>query len=123
MRTLILTPTLAVLLGAAAQAEGPTSAKDAPVNPEYLRQHAATRGVREGPAGRAPLLAPKSAPAGSKAAYALDHDVLVDDRAADRGPQVTKAGTEKKPHGLAEFGAQEEMHRHSGYWWSPDGKS
>src|SRR5207237_51549 len=27
-----------------------------------------------------------------------------------------------KTHGLAEFVAQEEMHRHTGYWWSPDAK-
>ena len=39
MRTLILTPTLAVLLSAAAApGEGPAAPKDAAVNPEYLRQ-------------------------------------------------------------------------------------
>src|SRR5215468_5416091 len=45
MRTLILTPALAVLLAAVpAPGEGPTAPRDVPVNPEYLRQHAATRG-------------------------------------------------------------------------------
>ena len=31
-----------------------------------------------------------------------------------------RGGSEKQPHGLAEFVAQEEMHRFTGYWWSPD---
>ena len=35
---------------------------------------------------------------------------------------MTTGGTEKKSHGLAEFVAQEEMDRFSGYWWSPDSK-
>jgi dipeptidyl-peptidase-4 len=229
MRTLILTPMLAVLLSAvAAPGEGPTAVKDAPVNPEYLRQHAATRGfllgrpvkpkftpdnqsvlflrsearaarmrlyefdvatgktkelltpetvlkgaeenlsaeektrrerqrisvggfsdyqlsedgklillplsgklylyqrdngkVRELATGKGTLLDPKFSPDGSKVAYVLDHDVYVYDLATDKETAVTKGGTAKKPHGLAEFVAQEEMHRHSGYWWSPDGK-
>ena len=36
---------------------------------------------------------------------------------------VTSGGTIVKTHGLAEFVAQEEMSRFSGYWWSPDSKS
>jgi dipeptidyl-peptidase 4 len=35
--------------------------------------------------------------------------------------QLTSGGTEMLQHGLAEFVAQEEMHRFTGYWWSPDG--
>ncbi|KAI9014219.1 dipeptidyl peptidase IV [Hyaloraphidium curvatum] len=34
--------------------------------------------------------------------------------------QLTFGGTEAKPNGLAEFVAQEEMHRFTGYWPSPD---
>jgi len=33
---------------------------------------------------------------------------------------VTSGGTETIQHGVAEFVAQEEMHRHEGFWWSPD---
>ena len=36
---------------------------------------------------------------------------------------MTTGGTEKKTHGLAEFVAQEEMGRFTGYWWSPDEQS
>src|SRR5262249_5328711 len=45
------------------------------------------------------------------------------DLAKEKESRVTTGGTEKKPHGLAEFVAQEEMNRFSGYWWSPDSKS
>jgi dipeptidyl-peptidase 4 len=35
---------------------------------------------------------------------------------------VTSGGTAEVSHGLAEFVAQEEMGRFSGYWWSPDAR-
>ena len=73
--------------------------------------------------GKGTLLDPKFSPDGKKIAYVLDYDVCVYDLATDRETRVTTGGTEKKPHGLAEFVAQEEMNRFSGYWWSPDGKS
>lgn len=34
--------------------------------------------------------------------------------------QVTQDGSETVTNGLAEFIAQEEMHRFEGYWWAPD---
>lgn len=34
--------------------------------------------------------------------------------------QLTNEGGDLVSYGLAEFIAQEEMHRYSGYWWSPD---
>jgi dipeptidyl-peptidase-4 len=72
--------------------------------------------------GKGTLLDPKFSPDGKQVAYVLDHDVYVYDLASDKEQRVTTGGTEKKPHGLAEFVAQEEMGRFSGYWWSPDGK-
>ena len=35
---------------------------------------------------------------------------------------MTTGGTETVSHGLAEFVAQEEMNRFSGFWWSPDSR-
>jgi dipeptidyl-peptidase-4 len=35
--------------------------------------------------------------------------------------QLTRGGTDTKPHGVAEFVAQEELDRPRGFWWSPDG--
>jgi dipeptidyl-peptidase-4 len=65
---------------------------------------------------------PKWSPDGSKVAYVRGYDVYVYDLAAGKESAVTTGGTAARTHGLAEFVAQEEMGRHSGYWWSPDGK-
>src|SRR5262249_12321792 len=69
------------------------------------------------------VIDPKFAPDGAAGSYGRDHDVFVYDRAKGEERRVTTGGSEKKPHGLAEFVAQEEMHRFSGYWWSPDSRS
>jgi dipeptidyl-peptidase-4 len=78
--------------------------------------------VRELKTGPGTLLDPKFAPDGRSVAYVRDHDVYVYDLASDRERRLTTGGSEKKTHGLAEFVAQEEMGRFSGYWWSPDSK-
>jgi dipeptidyl-peptidase 4 len=68
-------------------------------------------------------LDPKFSPDGRAVSYVRDHDVFLYDLARGVERRVTIGGSEKKPHGLAEFIAQEEMHRFSGYWWSPDAGS
>ena len=65
---------------------------------------------------------PKWSPDGKKVAYVRGFDVYVIDLATNTESAVTKGGTITKTHGLAEFVAQEEMSRFTGYWWSPDGK-
>ncbi len=65
---------------------------------------------------------PKWSPDGKKVAYVRGFDVYVYDLAIEKETPVTKGGTALKTHGLAEFVAQEEMGRFTGYWWSPDGK-
>src|SRR5262249_8848787 len=79
-----------------------------------------TRDVRELDAGNGTILDPKFAPDGKSIGYVLDQDVWVYDLGTNKAHQVTTGGTEKVTHGLAEFVAQEEMRRYSGYWWSPD---
>jgi dipeptidyl-peptidase 4 len=78
--------------------------------------------VRELETGPGTILDAKFSPDGSMVAYVRDHDVHAYDLAKGKAFAVTKGGTEKKTHGLAEFVAQEEMGRYSGYWWSPDSK-
>ena len=78
--------------------------------------------VRELPAGPGTVLDPRFAPDGKSVAYVRDHDLYVLDLATRKEHRVTTGGTEQKTHGLAEFVAQEEMGRFSGYWWSPDAK-
>jgi dipeptidyl-peptidase-4 len=66
---------------------------------------------------------PKWSPDGTKVAYVRGFDVYAYDLATEKESPVTTGGTAEKTHGLAEFVAQEEMHRDSGFWWSPDGTS
>ena len=68
------------------------------------------------------IIDPKFSPDGKIVAYVRDYDVYVYDLAAQRERPVTTGGKELVTHGLAEFVAQEEMNRFSGYWWSSDSK-
>ncbi len=68
------------------------------------------------------ILDPKWSPDGKKVSYVRGFDVYVIDVATNTESAVTKGGTALKPHGIAEFVAQEEMARFTGYWWSPDSK-
>jgi dipeptidyl-peptidase-4 len=78
--------------------------------------------VRELPAAGA-VLDPRPDPSGQQVAYVSGgalHVVNVDGSGAQvlvepDGPEVS--------WGLAEFVAAEEMDRHRGYWWAPDGQS
>jgi dipeptidyl-peptidase-4 len=70
--------------------------------------------------GPGTLLDPRFSPDATKVAYVRDHDIYVLDLATQKENRVTTGGTEAVSHGLAEFIAQEEMGRFSGYWWSPD---
>ncbi len=72
-------------------------------------------------AGEGPM-DPKLSPDGRQVSYVRDHDVFAVELATGRERRVTRGGTEEVPHGLAEFVAQEEMGRFTGYWWSPDSK-
>lgn len=70
------------------------------------------------PAGT--IIDPKWAPNNKLISYVRDADVCVYDIEQDKETRVTVGGGSVKTNGLAEFVAQEEMGRFSGYWWSPD---
>jgi dipeptidyl-peptidase 4 len=72
--------------------------------------------------GAGTIVDPKWSPDGKRIAYVRGFDVAVYDLASGKESMVTTGGTLVKTHGLAEFVAQEEMARFSGYWWSPDSK-
>ena len=78
--------------------------------------------VRELAIGDGTIVDPKWSPDGKLIGFVKDHDVWVFELAAGKAKPVTTGGTPTIPHGLAEFVAQEEMGRFSGYWWSPDSK-
>lgn len=65
---------------------------------------------------------PRFSPDGRLVAYVKDHDLHVADLASGTFRPVTSGGTAEIHHGAAEFVAQEEMGRHSGYAWSPDSR-
>ncbi|MFZ5445408.1 MAG: DPP IV N-terminal domain-containing protein, partial [Myxococcota bacterium] len=73
--------------------------------------------------GEGACIDPRFTPDGKAVAYVRDNDVHLIELAKNVERRLTKGGTELKPHGLAEFVAQEEMHRFRGYWFSPDGKT
>jgi dipeptidyl-peptidase-4 len=81
-----------------------------------------TEKVAELKTGEGAVIDPKWSPDGTKVAYVRGHDVYVVDVATNTESPVTKGGTLVKTHGIAEFVAQEEMGRFTGYWWSPDSK-
>jgi dipeptidyl-peptidase-4 len=78
--------------------------------------------IRELATRKGTILDPKFAPDGMSVSYVRDHDVYVFDLAANKERRLTTGGSERVTHGLAEFVAQEEMGRFSGYWWSPDSR-
>ncbi len=78
--------------------------------------------VRELATGPGVIVDPKFSPDSTKVAYVRDQDVCVFDLASRKEAAVTTGGTETVSHGLAEFVAQEEMNRFSGFWWSPDSR-
>ncbi len=81
----------------------------------------ATKAVRELPTGKGFLMDPKFSPDGKKVSFVRAHDVYVLDLATQKETRVTTGGTAMIEHGVAEFVAQEEMGRFTGYWWSPEG--
>src|SRR5262249_54909821 len=82
----------------------------------------ATAKATELKTGEGAIVDPKWSPDGKKIAYVRGYDVYVYDLASGKESPVTTGGTAIKTHGLAEFVAQEEMGRFSGFWWSPDSK-
>jgi dipeptidyl-peptidase-4 len=79
--------------------------------------------TEELPTGDGVIVDPKFSPDGEGIAYVRSHDLYTMDIALTSETALTSGGTEKQTHGLAEFVAQEEMGRFTGYWWAPDGYS
>jgi len=65
----------------------------------------------------------KISPKGGFVSYVRDDNLYVMPAAGGPERALTDDGAELKSWGTAEFIAQEEMDRHTGYWWSPDDKA
>ena len=65
-------------------------------------------------------LDPKFSPKGHYVSYVRDQNLWVIDLASGKQTQLTHDGKGTVHNGEAEFVAQEEMDRRTGYWWAPD---
>ncbi|MBB1059879.1 S9 family peptidase [Lysobacter spongiae] len=63
---------------------------------------------------------PKLSPKGGFVSFIRDRNLWVIDLATGRPAQLTRDGSDVIGNGVAEFVADEEMARHTGYWWAPD---
>ncbi|CAI5967509.1 unnamed protein product [Closterium sp. NIES-65] len=73
------------------------------------------------PGGASPILDPQISPDGSAIAFVRDDELFVVSTTAGAPRQLTFGAKEAhKVHGLAEYIAQEEMERRSGFWWAHD---
>ncbi|MCG6117935.1 MAG: S9 family peptidase [Aquimonas sp.] len=63
---------------------------------------------------------PKVSPKGGYVSFVRGRDLYVIDLADGRSHRLTFDGSEVIGNGVAEFVADEEMDRHTGYWWAPD---
>jgi len=61
-------------------------------------------------------------PRGSHVSFIRNQNLVVYDLATSTERQITRDGGGLVSYGTAEFIAQEEMDRSTGYWWSPDDK-
>ena len=63
---------------------------------------------------------PKLSPEGGFVSFVRDRNLWVIDLADGKATQLTRDGSDTIGNGVAEFVADEEMDRHTGYWWAPD---
>ena len=63
---------------------------------------------------------PRFSPRGNYVAFVRAQNLYVIDLATGREHAVTREGGALVSFGMAEFIAQEEMDRQTGYWWAPD---
>ncbi len=59
-------------------------------------------------------------PLGGYASYVRDQNLYIVDLVGGHEKAITTEGAGAVSYGVAEFVAQEEMGRYTGYWWSPD---
>jgi len=62
----------------------------------------------------------KLSPKGGFVSFVRERNLWVIDLASGKQLQLTRDGSATIGNGVAEFVADEEMDRHTGYWWAPD---
>ena len=64
----------------------------------------------------------KLSPDGTMVAFVREQDLFVIELDTGEETAITSGGLGPVKYGMAEFVAQEEMNRHTGYWWGPESK-
>jgi len=102
---------------------GPTGRLLLPLGDAVYVQDGPDCPLRRLAGGDAPILDPRFSPDGRFVAYVQDAELYVVPSSGGAPQQLTHGarGT-GRTHGLAEYIAQEEMGRSSGFWWSPDSR-
>ncbi|WP_342317223.1 S9 family peptidase [Lysobacter sp. FW306-1B-D06B] len=77
-------------------------------------------GVRKLTHGEGFATDPKISPRGGFVSFVRERNLWVIDLATGTATQLTHDGSDVIGNGVAEFVADEEMGRHTGYWWAPD---
>jgi dipeptidyl-peptidase-4 len=62
----------------------------------------------------------KISPLGGYVSFIREQNLFIHDLATGEERAVTSEGADTISYGMAEFVAQEEMRRKTGYWWAPD---
>lgn len=76
--------------------------------------------LRQLTGGEGPVTDPQLSPRGGFVAFVRGRDLWTIELATGKARQLTRDGSETIGNGVAEFVADEEMDRHTGYWWAPD---
>ncbi len=71
-------------------------------------------------AGKGFATDPKISPKGGFVSFIRERNLWVIDLKKNAEIQITKDASDIIANGIAEFVADEEMNRHTGYWWAPD---
>ena len=77
-------------------------------------------GARKLTSGEGFATDPKVSPKGGFVSFIRGRNLWVVEVASGAEAQLTADGSEVIGNGVAEFVADEEMNRHTGYWWAPD---
>jgi dipeptidyl-peptidase-4 len=94
-----------------------------PLSSDLFLYEIATRKTRRLTATEAGETDPKFSPDGRYISFVRDRDLYLVDVATGVERRLTRDGGGMVSNGMAEFIAQEEMKRFTGYWWAPDSES
>ncbi len=91
-----------------------------PLGGELYLYDLALASARKITSGKGFATDPKISPKGGFVSFIRERNLWVIDLKNNFEIQITKDASDVIANGIAEFVADEEMNRHTGYWWAPD---